>query len=488
MWGTLEMLHMVTTAKDCWLRHMDLDGETGGDPPGIRVRAAQSFDAADYFAGPFWVWAPVLESLAHIGYSASELYFAAYDWRLPFHALESRDHFFSLLKANIEIRVRSTQEKAMIVAHSMGCNVLAYFLKWVSHPAPEGGGAPASWVEEHIESIALIGGPQLGTSSALVGLLAGDAEGFTVVPGALGMTLNNIVSPAIRRRIMRAFGSSQSLLPMGGNAVWGDLTSAPDDEAPDEEGAADEGGRPPHGLSRGAWLGKRDETENGDAFRAYWTVEDATSSLRDEATRSRDQRWADRGKPFTFWEQQREWTNPLITPLPHAPSLKIACLYGVGLPTERAYVASEALARAQPPEEGLRAGDAVPWLIDRTATNGTTLVRGVRTSDGDGTVNLVSLGYTCYSPWRKRKDLNPAGAHIVQREYAHEGASSISTLRSGPGTAQHVDILGNHALLADLLTMAAGRTLELEDRIVSAIPRIADAIDPRVAVAERSSL
>jgi len=209
--------------------------------------------------------------------------------------------------------------------------------------------------------------------------------------------------------------------------------------------------------------------------------------MRHDALRSQDERWADRGKPFAVWETQREWNNPLVTPLPHAPSLKIACLYGVGIPTERAYIVSEALARAQPAEDGLRAGDAVPWLIDRAASNGTALVRGVRSSDGDGTVNLVSLGYTCYSAWRKRRDLNPAGAHIVQREYADE-KQGIASLRGGPGTAQHVDILGNHALLDDLLMIAAGRTLELDDQIVSAIPRIADAIDPRLAAADASSL
>ncbi|KAJ1619210.1 hypothetical protein T492DRAFT_890713, partial [Pavlovales sp. CCMP2436] len=52
----------------------------------------------------------------------------------------------------------------------------------------------------------------------------------------------------------------------------------------------------------------------------------------------------------------------------------------------------------------------------------------------------------------------------------------------------HVDILGNHKLLADLLAMAAGRAGKLEDSVVSDIPRIAEEIDRRLATAERSSL
>ncbi|KAJ1619211.1 hypothetical protein T492DRAFT_426176 [Pavlovales sp. CCMP2436] len=100
-------------------------------------------------------------------------------------------------------------------------------------------------------------------------------------------------------------------------------------------------------------------------FTPFWTIEDAVHALRNQALNSQDPRWADRGKAFQVWEQQRKWTNPLVTPLPHAPSLKIVALYGVGLRTERSYVVSTAAAANQPADETLAAGDAVPWLIDR---------------------------------------------------------------------------------------------------------------------------
>ncbi len=35
----------------------------GLDPDGVRVRAAQGIDAADYFVPGYWVWAKIIENL-----------------------------------------------------------------------------------------------------------------------------------------------------------------------------------------------------------------------------------------------------------------------------------------------------------------------------------------------------------------------------------------------------------------------------------------
>ena len=54
----------------------------------------------------------------------------------------------------------------------------------------------------------------------------------------------------------------------------------------------------------------------------------------------------------------------------------------------------------------------------------TNLDRGVRTSDGDGTVPLLSLGTLCRQQWRTHRSLptplNPAKISVVTREYRHE--------------------------------------------------------------------
>lgn len=72
----------------CWLEHLSLDNETGLDPPGIRVRPVSGLVAADYFAPGYFVWAILIENLAHIGYEEKNMYMASYDWRLSFQNTE----------------------------------------------------------------------------------------------------------------------------------------------------------------------------------------------------------------------------------------------------------------------------------------------------------------------------------------------------------------------------------------------------------------
>jgi phospholipid:diacylglycerol acyltransferase len=44
----------VMTRKEAWLRAISLDLETGLDAEGVKVRAAQGFDAAAYFVQGYW--------------------------------------------------------------------------------------------------------------------------------------------------------------------------------------------------------------------------------------------------------------------------------------------------------------------------------------------------------------------------------------------------------------------------------------------------
>ena len=46
---TLAMFKAVLLDKDCWITNMRLDPKTGLDPEGVRLRAAQGLEAADYF-------------------------------------------------------------------------------------------------------------------------------------------------------------------------------------------------------------------------------------------------------------------------------------------------------------------------------------------------------------------------------------------------------------------------------------------------------
>lgn len=60
IWGTTTMMRAILKDKDQWIRAMSLDPDTGLDPPGVKVRAAQGFDAAAYFiTGYFIVGVPL---------------------------------------------------------------------------------------------------------------------------------------------------------------------------------------------------------------------------------------------------------------------------------------------------------------------------------------------------------------------------------------------------------------------------------------------
>lgn len=161
LWGALTMLQTMLMKPDCWTKHMALDMASGLDPPGIRVRAAQGLEAADFFMPGFWVWvrarregnkrtmgglgtnmwefrtpcafcrenaecshssflliqARLIRDFAAIGYDHSNLALQAYDWRLSLHDMERRDHYFTLLKWKIEGIMAINKEKVVLIAH-----------------------------------------------------------------------------------------------------------------------------------------------------------------------------------------------------------------------------------------------------------------------------------------------------------------------------------------------------------------------------------
>ena len=107
----------------CLLEHLTLNATTHSDADGVKLRAVDGFSAADYWLsemGGFWVWAPVLQALADVGYTPKQLHMASFDWRLPPRLLEERDAYFSATVARIEALVRINKARAVLVAHSMG--------------------------------------------------------------------------------------------------------------------------------------------------------------------------------------------------------------------------------------------------------------------------------------------------------------------------------------------------------------------------------
>jgi phospholipid:diacylglycerol acyltransferase len=49
------MMRALVLNKEEWKQHLMLDKYTGLDPPDIKLRAAQGFDATDFFITGYWI-------------------------------------------------------------------------------------------------------------------------------------------------------------------------------------------------------------------------------------------------------------------------------------------------------------------------------------------------------------------------------------------------------------------------------------------------
>ena len=146
LWGSWSMMRALVMDKNRWKLHLMLHKETGLDPPGVKLRAAQGFDATDFFITGYWIWNKILENLATIGYDPTNAFTAAYDWRLSYMNFEKRDQYFTRLKSHIEIAVNISGKKVVLLSHSMGSQVLYYFFHWVEADGYGNGGL--EWVEK----------------------------------------------------------------------------------------------------------------------------------------------------------------------------------------------------------------------------------------------------------------------------------------------------------------------------------------------------
>ncbi|KAL2263313.1 hypothetical protein VTK26DRAFT_7296 [Humicola hyalothermophila] len=449
LWGSWSMMRALVLDKENWKAHIMLDKKTGLDPPGIKLRAAQGFDATDFFITGYWIWNKILENLASLGYDPINSYTAAYDWRLAYQDLEKRDHYFSRLKAHIEMAVQLQERKVVLTSHSMGSQVVFYFFHWVA--SEQGGKGGHDWVEKHIESWINVSGCMLGAVKDVSALLSGEMRDTAQLNAFAVYGLEKFLSKSERAEIFRAMPGMSSMLPIGGTAIWGDLDWAPDD-------------RPGQEHSYGSFLNFR-TGQNWTTPDRNFTVDDAMAYLFDTAEdwyKGRVKESYSWGVAETTAEVEKnendpsKWINPLETRLPLAPSLKIYCFYGVGKPTERGYYYR--------PPEALSLTN-LNMTIDTGLSQG-MVDHGVIMGEGDGTVNLMSTGYMCNRGW-KMKRYNPANVKITVVEMPHE--PERFNPRGGPNTADHVDILGRQNLNELILRIAAGKGDTIQDHVVSNI-------------------
>ncbi|KZV20755.1 phospholipid:diacylglycerol acyltransferase 1-like [Dorcoceras hygrometricum] len=504
----------VYKRPSCWVEHMSLDNETGLDPPGIKVRPVSGLVAADYFAPGYFVWAVLIANLARIGYEDKNMYMAAYDWRISFQNTEVRDQTLSRIKSNIELMVATSGgKKVVVLPHSMGVLYFLHFMKWVEAPAPIGGGGGPNWCAEHIKAIMNIGGPFLGVPKVVAGLFSAEAKDIAVAraiaPGVLDMDVFGFQTLQQVMRMTRTWDSAMSMILKGGDTIWGGLDWSPEEghecclkkntnhqttahnrtkdlansfhskygriisfgkdvsnlrsseiERVDFRGAI-KGKNLANTTCRDVWTEYHDMGIGGVKAIADYKVYTADSIL--DMLQFVAPKMMKRGSAhFSYgiaddlddkeYDHYKYWSNPLETKLPNAPNMEIFSMYGVGIPTERAYVY-----KFSPVAECY-----IPFQIDTSAEGGEEgpcLKGGVYSVDGDETVPVLSAGFMCAKGWRGKTRFNPSGIRTFVREYNH---APPSTLLEGRGTQSgaHVDIMGNFALIEDIIKVAAGATGE----------------------------
>lgn len=494
LWGGFNMISQVMFNRDKWIAAMMLDPDTGLDPLGVKIRAAEGMSAASNFMKGYWIWAKIIENLAVVNYDTNNLYLAPYDWRLSMWNLEERDGYFSRLKATIEGLKKRQKKRVVIAAHSMGSTVVLYFFKWVE--SPEHGGGGPDWVENHIETFISIAGTHLGVTKAMSAFLSGEMKDTVQMNPAGAYVLERFFSRKERRKLFRSWAGSASMWIKGGTAVWGNGSWAPDD-APNSmhthgqlfafrpasvnayasEDASSDDLVPLKNMTAtdaGAWILQ----QTPPSFQKMMATNYSFGIERDDEVLKKNDL------------NHRKWTNPLEIRLPDAPTTRFICVYGQGKETERSYwyvhgpheydgsfLDDRDGATCSEPAVGTcnvpSGGPNVPLLrsswIDAEHTDESVMPKvrnGVKMGDGDGTVSLLSLGAMCVEGW-KRNRWNPGGIKITTVELPHRPVPNIP--RGGANTSDHVDILGSTGVNELILKVATGVGNEVEDHFESRI-------------------
>ena len=468
LWGSWSMMRALVLDQAAWKRHIMLDKETGLDPPGIKLRAAQGFDATDFFISGYWIWNKILENLATIGYDPTNAFSAAYDWRLSYQNLEIRDQYFTRLMNYIEVAHKTSGRKAVLVSHSMGGQVLFYFMKWVEHKDHGNGGE--TWVDDHIDSWINISGCMLGTAKDIPAVLSGEMKDTAQLNAFAVYGLERFLSREERAEIFRAMPGISSMLPKGGEAVWGNSSWAPDDLPP-----------PQQNITNGVFLSFKPKTNSTQTPPKNLTMAESLDYLLDHSEdwyRDQVKHAYSHGVAHTKAQVEKNedvpqtWMNPLEARLPIAPNMKIYCFYGIGKSTERAYFYKET-------DNPLHGNINITIDTSVTTPGGRlqqlgTVDRGVIFGEGDGTVNLLSTGYMCAKGWKDIKRYNPGGVKIKTYEMPHE--PDRFSPRGGPNTGDHVDILGRSSLNDLILRIAGGKGDQIEENYESRIQEISERV------------
>ena len=354
-----------------------------------------------------------------------------------------------------------------------------------------------------------IAGPHLGVIKATSALLSGEMSDTIL----LGPTVEQFIGRKLRRDLWMSWGSLWSMLPVAGEKLWdigADLRKRINEKDKKElEGESAECRT--HGFNERedsvetsflVMTGSDEDSNNKDGSMSI-----ENNAIDDETERFINEKIAEfsSSKGLTTHEvvdfllawggglgpmvsgaqlhsfdpkskqTKDSWFDVSRTPLPVAPNMKVYCFYGVGLNTERSYFYKR--------NEDSTAIDAheTPFILDTSFEDPENFVlHGVKYADGDGSVPLLSLGYMCADAWRRPDSgLNPSKIPITTKEYKHSQEFTVDDpMRGGPGSADHVDILGNFDMMEDFLKIVAGFEQEtVKDQFESDILKISKEVN-----------
>jgi phospholipid:diacylglycerol acyltransferase len=381
----------------------------------------------------------------------------------------------------------------VIASHSMGSQIVLYFFKWVTTPEELGGGGGGEdWVEKNCAKFVNIAGPMLGVPKAVPALLSGEMKDTAALFGPMGNVMERLFGKKDRRELWTTWGSLWEMLPKGGTDIWGTshdiITSVLNNDEELVSKYHNSASIDDHdmvclddGCSSSAieHIHSKDGShlEVQDSLASFITFNDELTSFENESDhilldaegignngyRPNDKAWTindaiafliksgggygeslHASRSVSPRPESESWNNPLATPLPSAPSMKMYCLYGVGIETERAYYYRKTIQDLNILNGG--SDDEIPtyeihlpYIMDASVNEPERHVHfGTRSSDGDVSVPLISLGYMCVDKWQNSKTLNPSNINITTREYKHREEFQVNDpMRGGPHSADH---------------------------------------------------
>jgi phospholipid:diacylglycerol acyltransferase len=353
---------------------------------------------------------------------------------------------------------------------------------------------------------------------AIPALLSGELKDTAAVFVQFAQLLEQYFGRKWRKNLWNTWGSLFGMLPKGGDPIWGigaDVVVGEDNYGTAFRDASQLRNKS-ETIPTITWTREVKENCSMSPFNeSIWTMEKTLDYIYEygggypENVYSRmfshhsKRGWKERSSSK---HKRKHWHDPVATSLPRAPAMKIYCLYGVGVPTERSYyykVDREKLDNNQTScspdtlydvqfhscsNNTAEEGEPLEWpaAIDTSVYDSARNIQyGVRFSDGDGSVPLLSLGYICQK-WAEPRSLhNPSRIRVVTRERKHIAELSLSDPgRGGPQSGEHVDILGNVGVIEDVIRIVTG--FEVEEKvdqeiIVSELKEITRRIDSHVS-------